>query len=230
MSHDSEDGDRPTAAHVARSMTGNTRTPKWLVEGLGLAAGGIAQVRITEATARRSKELKEKLESVSKMAAGLKAALIDAEVLSYLERGGSLHFDHGDPNERSTAGVDAPWLLELLKRIQARSAEQAASVQVRKRKAPVGPNPEGLTAREVCALVVIEAWQALHRKKPPIRSERIAEISDKLWQAAGGSLWGKSDDPQARWRTSLARANNYTGEHRGLVSGYFDSMAPKLWG
>jgi hypothetical protein len=63
-----------------------------------------------------------------------------------------------------------------------------------------GPNP-----RELCALIVIEAWTLVRGKPPGAHNLRVQEICDAYWRACGGARIGKRGDPE-NWRRTMGAA------------------------
>jgi hypothetical protein len=61
------------------------------------------------------------------------------------------------------------------------------------------------TARVTCAIVVIEAWTAVHGKPRGGHNDSIGEICEKYWRACGGTRTGKEGDP-GNWRRPMKEA------------------------
>jgi hypothetical protein len=63
----------------------------------------------------------------------------------------------------------------------------------------------GPIAQVTCAIVVIEAWTALHGKPRGGHNDSIGEICEKYWCACGGPRTGKHGDP-GNWRRPMKKA------------------------
>jgi hypothetical protein len=63
-----------------------------------------------------------------------------------------------------------------------------------------GPNP-----RELCALIIIEAWTLVHGKPPGAHNLRVQGICDAYWRACGQAPIGKQGDPE-NWRRTMGAA------------------------
>jgi hypothetical protein len=64
------------------------------------------------------------------------------------------------------------------------------------------PRPHGLSARDICAAVVIAAWQRLRGKRAGTAAYPAA---DEFWQEAGGASGGSED---IDWRRHFQRARS----------------------
>jgi hypothetical protein len=63
----------------------------------------------------------------------------------------------------------------------------------------------GPSARELCALIVIEAWTLVHGKPRGAHSPRVQAICDAYWRACGGAPIGKRGDSE-NWRRTMGAA------------------------
>ena len=61
-----------------------------------------------------------------------------------------------------------------------------------------------LSAREICACVVVDAWTLEHGKPPGESNGRIQQICEEYWQACGGPQIGAESDP-GNWRRIVAK-------------------------
>lgn len=217
MSLDPKGYERPTVEEVGRQLA-KGKAPSWLLSALPGLILGIKGERVAEETARKPAELRDKLNAVGQAATDLQRALFDLELLSYLEIGGSLHMDETDLGSRSTHGRDAPWLDQILQRIRERALSQAKAIKVGRGLGSAFPNPEGLSARELCALVAFEVWRAIHGQPPGPRSEGVNVAAEMLWQAAGGAQ-GRDDAAQTGWRGPLEVARDCSEAKRAIVTG-----------
>jgi hypothetical protein len=74
----------------------------------------------------------------------------------------------------------------------------------------------GPTARVTCAIVVIEAWTALHGKPRGAHNDSIGEICEKYWRACGGPRTGKDGNP-GNWRRPMKEALADQGNLRRYI-------------
>jgi hypothetical protein len=118
--------------------------------------------------------------------------------------------------DRALNGIGDGWL-----RIQSRYIDDFPAIRQALRKAvemsdstlksiPSGGRRRarrqvGPTARVACAIVVIEAWTALHGKPRGSHNDSIGEICEKYWRACGGDRTGKQGDP-GNWRRPMKEA------------------------
>jgi hypothetical protein len=103
------------------------------------------------------------------------------------------------------------YLYDLLAEIAARAEiackplRGAGANRARQMRLGKVPKNEPLSAKEFTALIVIEAWLAVHEKEPPVQTtskngRRAHEAAAALWQASGGTDDGKE------WRHAFAKA------------------------
>jgi hypothetical protein len=70
--------------------------------------------------------------------------------------------------------------------------------------------------RDVCAAVVVEAWQLLHGKVQR-RSEELYEVCNDYWRACGGEEIGETGD-LLNWRRAVKATENAEWVRSGLLA------------
>jgi hypothetical protein len=176
-------------ADVATDMVGGETPPKWLTPALMELAYTVASIGYTQENYPSCKEVRSRFLRVKAAASKM---------------------------ERALGGVGEGWL-----RIKAKDAYDLRAIRPalgkaveisdtalknissrgRKRARCLG----GPSARVICAIVVIEAWTALHGKPRGSHNDSIGAICEKYWRACGGPQTGKDGDA-GNWRRPMKEA------------------------
>ena len=190
----------PTMADVARLIAGKS-PPPWLIAGLQRCAGAVNQNRL-HGDATPLVQMRERLDAIARAAELLTRGLIEVEMLSYLERDGTLH--------------EMPAARRTLQEIGPRARKAMRELLIRPGQGWQGPNPDGLDARKLCALIVVEAWSAARGKYPGDRNGAAQAAADAYWQASGGPSLGEIGSVE-RWRRDFAHVLRLQSLTRDLV-------------
>lgn len=201
----------PTMSEVASIIT-ERNPPDWLVTGLRLCGGGVRQARFGSPEGTPLAEVRERLERIAVAARLLAHTITDPEMLSYLERDGFLH------------KVGPTW--RTLTEIEPRARAIIATLSVARGRGRWGPRPTGLNAREMCALVVVEAWAAVHGEYPGPRNSKAHEAADAYWLASGGPLLGKVGSVE-RWSRDFQHVLNAPATFRDVARRLVQQDRPK---
>jgi len=176
-------------ADVATDMVGGETPPEWLTRALMEFARTVATAGSTEEHDPLCKEVRSRFLRVQVAASEMDDALNGIG-------DGSLWMRLKDIDDLRAFRQALRKAVEMsdraLKNIPSRG---------RKRARRLG----GPTARVTCAIVVIEAWTALHGKPRGSHNDSIGEICEKYWRACGGDRTGKDGDP-GNWRRPMKEA------------------------
>jgi hypothetical protein len=176
-------------ADVATDMVGGETPPEWLTRALMELARTVATIGSWEERDPLCKEVRSRFLRVQAAASEMDRALngILRDGWLWIQ---SRHID------------DFPGIRQALRKaveMSDRALKSIPSGGRRRARQLTGP-----TARVVCAIVVIEAWTALHGKPRGGHNDSIGEICEKYWRACGGDRTG-SGDP-GNWRRRMKEA------------------------
>jgi hypothetical protein len=176
-------------ADVATDMVGGETPPEWLTRALMEFARTVATTGLTEERDPLCKEVRSRFLRVQAAASEMDRALDGI-------RDGLLWMTPKD--------IDAfPAIRQALRKAVEMSDRTFKSIPSGGRKR--ARRLAGPTARVTCAIVVIEAWTALHGKPRGGHNDSIGEICEKYWRACGGPRTGKDGDP-GNWRRPMKEA------------------------
>jgi len=95
--------------------------------------------------------------------------------------------------------------------------------------------PKGIAPKTYCALIVSEAWEKLHRRRPRPKSARAGEAAELLWRAAAGDGHFGEEEPVARWRYHFVLADGAEPERAAhgveaasVARGTFFKATPRI--
>ena len=177
-------------ADVATDMVGGEIPPGWLTRALMELARTVATIGLTEEGDPLCKDVRNRFLRVQAAASEMDRAL------NGIFRDGWLWIP-------SRHIVDFPTIRQALRKAVEMSDGALKSIPSggrRRARQMAGP-----TARVACAIVVIEAWTALHGKPRGSHNDSIGEICEKYWRACGGDRTGKEGDP-GNWRRPMKEA------------------------
>jgi hypothetical protein len=176
-------------ADVATDMVGGETPPEWLTPALKKLAYTVAMTGHTQENDPSCKEVRSRFLRVKAAASEMERAL-DGVGEGWLWSNSKDSYDLRAI--RPALGKAVEISDAALKNIPSRG---------RKRARRVG----GPSARVTCAIVVIEAWTALHGKPRGAHNDSIGAICEKYWRACGGDRTGKVGDP-GNWRRPMKEA------------------------
>jgi hypothetical protein len=137
-------------------------------------------------------EAREQFEEIEKAVSQLWKASHDPVISGFL--------DNAQPTR-----MDVATLHSALAQIGLRaSLAKKALPQGRQGRVPAVPLKNGdtcdiyLTAKQFCAMVIVEAWTVVRGKPPPLNSDDASAAASLLWKAAGGPPRGWAEAPV--WR------------------------------
>jgi len=174
---------------VAIDMVGGETPPEWLTRALMELARTVATIGFTEEGDSFCKEVRSRFRRVQAAASKMDRALDGI-------RDGLLWMTAKD--------IDAfPVIRQALRKADEMSDRALKNIPSGGRKR--AHRMAGPTARVTCAIVVIEAWTALHGEPRGAHNDKIGEICEKYWRACGGPQTGKDGDP-GNWRRRMKEA------------------------
>jgi hypothetical protein len=139
-------------------------------------------------------ELRKRLAALAKSARLIEQELADPAILSLLL---------GD----DLACITNEWQLDAGLHDIAERADAARG------KVPQGqgrhkhyPRPEGLSSREICALIVTVAWKQARNKWPGVKNVKARRACQELWGAAGGNVVRQGGRSVEVWRDHMRSA------------------------
>jgi hypothetical protein len=176
-------------ADVASDMVGGEIPPEWLTRALLAFARTVATTGLSEEGDPLCKEVRSRFLHVQDAAHEMDRALDGI-------RDGLLWMTAKDIHAFTAIRQALRKSVEISDRVL-KSIPMAGRTRARRM---AGPN-----ARVACALVVIEAWTALHGKPRGGHNDSIGEICEKYWCACGGPRTGKDGDP-GNWRRPMKDA------------------------
>ena len=176
-------------ADVATDMVGGETPPEWLTRALMEFARTVATIGLTQERDPLCKEVRSRFLRVQAAASEMDRALNGIG-------DGWLWIQSRDID-------DFPAIRQALRKAVEMSDRALKSIPSRGRRR--ARRLAGPTARVACAIVVIEAWTALHGKPRGSHNDSIGEICEKYWRACGGPPTGKDGDP-GNWRRPMKEA------------------------
>jgi hypothetical protein len=177
-------------ADVATDMVGGGIPPEWLTRALIEFARTVATAGLTQEGDPLCKELRSRFLRVQAAAKKMDRALDGI-------RDGLLWMTVKDLEDFPTIRPALSKAVEISDRV----LKSIPSGGGRKRPRRLA----GPTAEVTCAIVVIEAWTAVHGEPRGGHNDRIGEICEKYWRACGGPRTGKEGDP-GNWRRPMKEA------------------------
>jgi hypothetical protein len=201
---------RPGFEDVAQIITKDDKPLAWMPLRLEFCAGFIIAARHIQDNQPTSTDTQDSAEKIER-AASLLIRLFageDGNDASYFLFPLFLQM-YGDklyelPWEKQTA------LIEDLRDIVTRA--QRVRKQFSGKKSGPGKawnRPEALSARELCAAIVIEAWNIADGALPSSSNTDAWEAADSLWLASGGPRLNRNNETDAsynRWRRPMEAA------------------------
>jgi hypothetical protein len=154
------------------------------------------------------RELRQRLEAIAKAARLLHRELSDATILSHLFRNDQTSWSVGDENQ---------WMADL-ERLAVRADASAADVRTGRGSYKDFARPDGLSAKTICALLIIEC-RALGGKDTPTGSLEAQGECEHLWRMAGGESHSHLiEDPRhGMWHSHLEQALKLRDHPEGAI-------------
>lgn len=223
----------PSFEDVARLIAGNKNSaPKGLVECLRVQGASLCHVRQTEKVQPSRTAARKQLIDVRKAALILLEALdpdapppmtstarrkretAQEAILSALDEAGDSPLD-------LTGG-----LVARLQNISARAELAAASVPGGGGAGKFAPRQGGLSSKEICALVVAEAWKMVRGVNPGHNNGAVHEAVDTYWRAATREESIGSDASFGAWERHLKKAKSADPNLRLLIRQGLQTESP----
>ncbi len=171
--------DHDAFVNIARLIVGHSPACSWLAESLRKQAGSVFLDRHVHTTQPSRAEVRKVVERMLNGDLTEDNLLREDPVMQYLDA-----FGEGPIEARCR------WALQSL---------QTETGQTRRGPGKATP-PDGVDPMTYCALLVAEAWEKLHGKRPPSKSSRASAAAEQLWRASSGDGHYGEDEPFARWR------------------------------
>lgn len=225
--HGNDSATRPTFDDVAMLLAGDS-PPGWLALGLSQLAIHFAFCANADATFPSPKKLQGRLDSVKRAATVLLQELGDNNVeqrlpvLLYLTRHGLM---------RSQLNGSFKDVLLVLAEIELRARWEANTIEIGPGRKVGEQKRKGfgyLTAREYCALIIIEAWSLLYGKQPSPQAHKVQEAADAYWLACGAPALGRKPEAVERWRAAFETARQAHDAGVGELADSIDEYVQAL--
>lgn len=176
---------------ITRLISGKFAIPS-LANALREAGAAVYGSADAERKAPTPTDLKKRLEAIYEAARVLQRELHDEHIVSWLAV--------AKPETMENWG-----LAVMLGDVEERAFVAAETANALKRKGAgrTAAVPEGLGARDLCALIVYKAWTAAHPEPPGVIKQGALDACDYYWRACGQPAFGNS---KAGWREYLTTA------------------------
>lgn len=209
------DTDDPVKQAVAQLASEGQLGPADLYGRLMRVIERIAAWRELESAAPKRSDARDRLDKVARAANLLARELSDPAMVALLAnaKNGLMGMQLDGDTKLTDAIVDlgerARMAMATVRQSGGRDAVSSARPGVR---------TDSISARELCAILTVEAWMLVRGDSPGRNNEEAARVADWLWQAAGGSSAGAAggiswsrelriarDSPVLPWMVSPAK-------------------------
>lgn len=198
-----------TYDNITRILVRNQPTPKWLPDAMPRLVHWVRVLRQREADAPTPsrKEMRVKLTRIAKIAEELAGHLSDRETVMFIVNAADRDRLVAIAELVTPPDVSSSSPERLLRGLAIWSAGAAGAIK------GTGPAPEArpvqagapmVSARDFCALVVIELWAALRGRRPAELNRSAHRVAESVWTLAGGASAGAREDD--RWRRPIQAA------------------------
>lgn len=150
------------------------------------------------AAARDEKAAPTAVDARARLAAIARAASLLREELNNQHILGRLDCAEAEP-------MQSFGLVPMLATLEVRARLAAAAVPEQKGRGKPAVIPDGLGAKDLCALVVLLAWGVAQGNSPGVGNEDASLACEEYWQACGQSSLGKAG---SGWRRYLTAARS----------------------
>ena len=173
---------------VGRAI-GGTSVANAIVDGLRREAVRVTAFIEAEVRAPKRQDHKEKLQEVSKAASALHRAITDNQILVFLEAA------KGDRMDFNLFAVS-----DALKEISDRAALASEQIETGAGRGKVKlANRPSIGAKELCALIVVQAWKFCAGALPGENNDSAHAACEAYWLACGGDSKSESLSGWKHW-------------------------------